>query len=428
MTSKCYHIMNFKSSLAAIIIALPISQALFAQSMRTVSGKVLDSRQEPLIGAAVMYGGESGVVTDLDGNFSCEVPASSVTFEVSCLGYATKKVEVPSSKSSITIYLLEDSFNLDGSVVVGYGSQKKVNLTGAVSTVESKSLQDRSALDVSRMLMGTVPGLNVTNESGRPGQAATINIRGLVSINGSSPLVLVDGTEGDLQRVNPMDVESISVIKDASSAAIYGARASAGVILVTTKQGTEADGRAKVRYSGRFGFTAPTTRTDYETRGYYSVFINNYFFNTYAGKPYATYTEEDMAELWIRRNDKVENPERPWVVIDNRLGKPTYNYYANTDWYHVILNDIKPTMSHNLSFSGGTKRFKYLLSGAYNKEQGVMKQHPDVYQKFMVRSKMDFEINKWLRVSNNTSFFRSTYDYPGVSGINDVFSFLCVQI
>ena len=414
-----------KIKFAAVAIALLLLNfAASAQSRRTISGSVLDSGQEPIIGAAVMFdGGKTGVVTDVDGNFSCQVAADSpVTLEVSCLGYISKKVNVPASQAKVTIYLAAAAVDLDGTVVVGYGSQKKGNLTGAITTVESKSLKDRSALDVAHMLQGSVPGLNITSASGRPGQSATLNIRGWNSINGGTPLVLIDGAEGDLQRVNPTDVESISVVKDASSAAIYGARASAGVILVTTKQGGDTDGKATVHYSGRFGFTAPTVSTDYETRGYYSVYLNNLFFSSYAGTPYATYTDADMEELWIRRNDVTENPARPWVVIDQRSGSDTYNYYANTDWYHVLYNDIKPTMSHNISFSGGSKRFKYLLSGAYNKEQGQFKQHPDIYNKYTLRSKMTFEVNKWIHVSNNTSYFKSGYDYPGVSGVNNEFA------
>jgi Outer membrane cobalamin receptor protein len=181
------------------------------------------------------------------------------------------------------------------------------------------------------MLQGTVPGLNVTSASGRPGQAASINIRGRNSINGGNPLVLVDGVEGDLQYLNPADVESISVIKDAAAAAIYGARGSAGVILVSTKNGSKSkDGKATVTYSGRAGFTAPTASTDWETRGYYSVYLSNLFLSTYNGSNLYDYSEADMVELWNRRNDKVENPERPWVVIGQDQSGKTYIIITRT--------------------------------------------------------------------------------------------------
>lgn len=399
--------------------AVPAGQA----STREVKGLVLDTTEQPLMGVAVVLAGTTqGVTTDLDGAFSINVPNGEVTLEFLSLGYSEKKITLPSTQSNVTVYLTESATALDATVVVGYGSTKKVNLTGAVSVVESESIQNRSAANLGQLLQGTVPGLNITTSSGRPGQGATLNIRGLTSLNSSSPYVLVDGVEGDLSQVNPNDVESISVIKDASSAAIYGARASAGVILVTTKQGSEDDGFATVRYSGRMGFTAPTTSTDWETRGYYSVYLNNLFFSSYAGTPYATYSDADMEELWARRNDVTEHPDRPWVVIDQRNGRNTYNYYANTDWWHYMYNDIKPTQNHNISFSGGTKRMKYFLSGNYNREQGMFRQSPDVYQKYNLRSRLTFDVTKWLQVSNNTSYFSSKYNYPGRSGVNNSFA------
>ena len=186
---------------------------------------------------------------------------------------------------------------LEDAVVVGYGVQKKENLTGAVSVVSSKSIQNRTQANLGNILQGTVPGLTVTSPSGRPGESVSINIRGWNSINSGSPLVLVDGVVGSLGRVNPNDVESISVLKDASSAAVYGAKAAFGVVLVTTKSGGDSDGHAKVRYSSRFGFSSPTTSTDWETRGYYSVYLANLFMKAYNGNQQIYYNEDDMEEL-----------------------------------------------------------------------------------------------------------------------------------
>ena len=200
---------------------------------RIIAGNVLDVNSEPIPGVAVMTGTKGyGVATDLEGRFTIRVSSAEQTLTFSCLGYVGKTMQVSDKKDNLTIWLSEDAISLDATVVVGYGTQKKVNLTGAVSTVESSDLQDRVSPTLTHMLQGSVPGLNVTTSSGRPGNGASINIRGINSINGGSPLVLVDGVEGDLDLVNPNDVESISVIKDASSAAIYGARASFGVILV----------------------------------------------------------------------------------------------------------------------------------------------------------------------------------------------------
>ena len=406
-------------SALTILIGLAVSLSAFAQK-QTVSGTVQDN-VGPVVGAVVRSGG-ANAVTDLDGKFSISVDAQAV-LEVSCLGYQTAQVPV-NGRRQLTITLEEDSFVLEDAVAVGYGTTKKANLTGAVSVVKAESLQDRTALDVGHMLQGSVPGLNITSGSGRPGQAATLNIRGWNSINGGSPLVLIDGVEGDIQYVNPADVDNISVIKDAAAAAIYGAKGSAGVILITTKMGSkEKDGRAKVTYSGRFGVTAPTTSTEYESRGYDSVYLNNLFWSTYSpGTKYANYTDADMYELWIRRDDKVENPARPWVVITQENGQDVYNYYANTDWYHVLYNDIKPTTSHTVTMSGGTDAVNYLVSAGYIYEQGMFKEKPDNYKRVNLRAKISFDVTNWLRIGSNTSYFNSSYFYPGQSGINNNFA------
>ena len=404
----------------AILMGMAASFGAYAQKL-TVSGTVRDNAG-PVVGA-VVQGKGANAVTDMDGKFTISVAANDM-LEVSCLGYVSQQVPV-NGRSHITVVLEEDSFVIEDAVAVGYGTIKKTNLTGAVSVIKSESLQDRSALDVGHMLQGTVPGLNVTSGSGRPGQAATLNIRGWNSINGGSPLVLIDGVEGDIQYVNPADVDNISVIKDAAAAAIYGAKGSAGVILVTTKSGSkEKDGRAKVSYSGRFGVTAPTTSTDYETRGYDSVYLNNLFWATYSpGTKYANYTDEDMYELYIRRNDVVEDPSRPWVVISqDATGRDVYNYYANTDWYHVLYNDIKPTTSHTITMSGATDAVSYMVSGGYTYEQGMFKQRPDNYKRVNLRAKISFDVTDWLRIGSNTSYFNSAYFYPGQSGINNNFA------
>ena len=406
--------------LSMLLISMAASFGAYAQKL-TVTGTVRDN-VGPIVGAVVQAKGVNAV-TDMDGKFAVSVAANDI-LEVSCLGYVTQQVPV-NGRSNIIITLEEDSFVLEDAVAVGYGSIKKTNLTGAVSVIKAESLQDRSALDVGHMLQGTVPGLNVTSGSGRPGQAATLNIRGWNSINGGSPLVLIDGVEGDIQYVNPADVDNISVIKDAAAAAIYGAKGSAGVILVTTKSGSkEKDGRAKVSYSGRFGVTAPTTSTDYETRGYDSVYLNNLFWATYSpGTKYANYTDEDMYQLWIRRGDVVEDPSRPWVVISqDATGRDVYNYYANTDWYHVLYNDIKPTTSHTITMSGATDAVSYMVSGGYTYEQGMFKAKPDNYKRVNLRAKISFDVTDWLRIGSNTSYFNSAYFYPGQSGINNNFA------
>jgi len=406
-------------SVLLLILAQAAVFGALAQNV-TVRGTVTDA-EGPVIGA-VVSSGSVHAVTDLDGSFAISVPSNAV-LEISGLGYKTLQVPV-NGRTNLQLTLEQDSFLLEDAVAVGYGTQKKTNLTGAVSVIKSESLQDRTALDVGHMLQGSIPGLNVTSGSGRPGQAATLNIRGLNSINGGSPLVLIDGVEGDIQYVNPADVDNISVIKDAAAAAIYGAKGSAGVILVNTKSGSkEKNGRAKVSYSGRFGITAPTTSTDYETRGYDHVYMTNLFWSRYSpGTKYANYSDADMEELWARRNDVVENPERPWVVISNVDGQDVYKYYANTDWYHVLYNDIKPTYNHTVTMSGATDALSYLVSGGYTYEQGMFKDKPDNYNRVNLRAKISFDVTDWLRIGSNTSYFKSAYFYPGQGGINNTFA------
>ncbi len=211
-------------------------------------------------------GTTNGCMTDIDGKFSIKVAAdATVTLNFSYVGFTPQSVKVAPGQNTLDIVMKEDAIMLEETVVIGYGTQKKVNLTGAVASVSSKDLENRVAHSVTDMLQGSVAGLNITTSSGVPGQEAAINVRGTTSINKTNPLVLIDGVEGSLDRVNPNDVESISVIKDASAAAVYGARAAFGVILVTTKSGSEKDGKATVRYSGRYGWEEPTTSTDYET-------------------------------------------------------------------------------------------------------------------------------------------------------------------
>ena len=394
-----------------------------AQS-RELSGVVLDATDFPLVGVAVIVDGTTnGAMTAEGGTFKLNVEGQ-VVLSVSSLGYVTKSVTVPASQDKVTIYLEEDTMLLDETVVVGYGTQKKVNLTGAVTAVDDKALADRVSPNLSSMLQGAVPGLSISTSSGNPGSTGTLQIRGTGSINGGNPLVLIDGVEGEMDRVNPNDVESISVIKDASAAAVYGARAAFGVILITTKKGTDDDGNAVVRYSGRFGWEAPTTSTDYETTGYWSAYIHNMFWKADDGtSQYIKYNDYDMRQLLLRINDKTEHPDRPWVTVQNRNGKDKYVYYANTDWYHVMFNDEHPVQQHNISISGGNKKVKYFLSGAYNRQTGIIKVRPDVFEKYNLRSKIDFKINKYMRMSNNTTFYNSVYDYPGVGNVQNAIAY-----
>ena len=417
--------MNILKSVALFLILLLAgsSMVLSAQN-RSISGKVFDTNEEPLIGVTVTIENTTiGAITDIDGAFTLQVPEGKVVLNVSYVGFVPQKVTVASGQSNVTVRLSEDAVLLNEVVVVGYGKQKKVNLTGAVASVGGEELENRVTKSLSSMLQGTVAGLNVTTSSGVPGSSASINVRGITSIHESEPLVLIDGAVGDIDRVNPNDVESISVIKDASAAAIYGARAAFGVILVTTKSGAAKGGKATVRYSGRFGWQAPTTSTDYETIGYWSVYTINQFWQANSGTLYVDYTDQDMQELWNRVNDKTEHPDRPWVVEDVRNGRNQWVYYGNYDWWHSLYRDNRPMQQHNVSISGGKDDVKYFVSGSYDKQTGILRENPDIYRKYNLRSKIDFRINEWLTMSNNTSFYSSQYSYLGDGDVENTLAY-----
>ena len=405
---------DLSKPVAEMIVTLPSAQ------QRVVTGRVLDIQEQPIVGANVTIEGSSkGVTTDDNGRFTFSVPQETTALNVRFLGYVSQVVPLTESNELI-IHLQQDVIGLESAVVVGYGTQKRVNLTGAVSVVTGEQLEDRVTPTVTGMLQGAAPGLNITTSAGKPGSTPDINIRGITSINATEPLVLIDGAEGDLNRVNPKDVESISIIKDASAAAIYGARAAFGVILVTTKSGGKSDGKATVRYSARMGWEAPTASTDYENRGYWSVFLVNKFWQADSGNKYIQYTDEDMEELLARVNDKTENPDRPWVIEDVRDGKNRWIYYANQDWWDGLFREKRPNQQHSVSLSGGNDDVKYFVSGSYLREQGMQRHHPDVLNRYNLRSKVDFNINKWATLSSNISMFDSKYNNQnGIDGVID---------
>ena len=249
---------------------------------------------------------------------------------VSFIGLLDRKLTFSGSEKDIVITLLEDQNVLDDVVVVGYGTQRRVNVTGAVAVVDGKDLNNRPVTNTAIALQGADPGLLLTMGNGSiEGRNYTMNIRGAVSLNSGSPLVLVDGIEGNLENVNPNDIESVSILKDASACAVYGAKASAGVVLITTRSGSE--GVTRITYNGRGGVSTNTTATDFITTSYDYTTLTNEFYNYYRGINAWTFTDEQMQMMKDRRNDKTENPERPWIIPDES-GLYTYVYLGNFEW------------------------------------------------------------------------------------------------
>ena len=374
---------------------------------RRIKGNVSDAKGEPIVGATISEkGGTGGTITDINGDFTLDLaPDNAIT-----ISYVGFKPQTLKPTDGIHVTLDEQAKGLDEVVVIGYGTKKKANLIGAVSTVGAEELKDRPVTNLGQMLQGQVPNLNISFNTGTPGEAATLNIRGKTSItNSGAPLVLIDGVEGSIDRINPNDIESVSVLKDAASAAIYGARAGFGVVLITTKN--NKDGQAHITYNGRFSFSAPTTKTDFMTVGYDVARLVDEFNTATTGSSYSELNADDYKMLEERRYDVTENPARPWAVVSQNDG--LYHYYGNFDWYNYIFNFAQPTWNHNLSVNGGTEKMNYMISGGMNDHDGLYALSTDKYSTRTLMAKFNAEVTPWLKVFSTASLFKSKYKQAG---------------
>lgn len=386
-----------------------------------VSGVVYDQLNQPIIGASVMVKNTTtGTVTDLDGKFFLENVRPGQYLQVSYLGYETYELRVSQANGNYRVVLQESTSELDEVVVVGYGAQKKVNLTGAVAVVNQKDIVCRPTANMATALQGADPSLNIQMHSGGPGANYDFDIRGMASLNNSSrtkPLVLVDGVEMDLSRVSTNDIESVNILKDASASAIYGSKAAAGVILITTKSGKE--GLAPhVTVDAKAGWKSETTEHDFIKSGFWSAYISDIFMLQHTKTAMTTYTDADYAELWMRLNDKTENPDRPWVVTQP---DGSYKYYANFDWYNHYYKNIRPMQDYNISLRGGNDRVNYFVSGRYYTEDGMYRQNNDKWHQFSTRAKLNIKVKPWMRYGLNFSFFSTKYNWPGTESSREVF-------
>ncbi len=376
-------------------------------NQNVIRGKITSETGEVVVGASISnISLGSSTQTDENGNFEISGSVGN-ELRISMVGFTTKTVTVTGSQMNVTIVASDQ--NLDEVVVVGYGKQKKVNLTGAVAQIDSKVLQDRPVANATQALQGAVPNLNINFTNGRPGGEGKVNIRGFASINSANaaPLVLIDGVPGNINTINPKDIESISVLKDASAAAIYGARGAFGVMLVTTKKGQA--GKMTIGYSNNFGTSDLTVNTDFITSGYDAARLNDEAFLRATGNSYTNYTEDDYAELLKRKND----PSLPSVVIQNRNGKDQYVYYANTDWWNEFYRDKMNSMEHALTFSGGSEKMDYYISGRMYQKGGLMKIQQDKFEGYNLRARLNGQVTDWLKVSNNSQINYQNYTFPG---------------
>lgn len=373
------------------------------QKERTINGIVVDSKGETVVGANVSIKGSStGTITDMDGRFSLNVPENTI-LHISYIGYLEQDVTI-GNQETLKIVLHENNQLLDEVVVVGYGVQKKVNLAGAVESVSSKTLENRATNNLGLALQGIAPNLNITPSGGQADDVPKFNIRGETSINGGAPLILVDGIPtdpGDFSRMNSMDIENISILKDASSAAIYGARAAFGVILVTTKKGQGE--KITVHFNNNFNVRKLTRMPE--------VVYDPYIQASYKkemGKPwYDLYTDEELEYARQLRDD----PTLPNTIISS-LDPSKYTYLANTDWFNEIFDNIGISHNHNLSISGSTPKVSYYLGTEFYQEKGMLKINKDIYDRFNIRSRVEYKPTDWLTVGNNTALTYYTYNKP----------------
>lgn len=364
----------------------PQSPARLEDSIRNtaetaIHGIVVDNSGEPVIGASVKIKEETSkhVVTDINGEFSLSDIAPESTIQVSCVGLSPREMPVSPDSTDYRIVMQPDNTALDEVVVVGYATQKKVDLTGAVASISARSLEDRPITNATNALAGLAPGLTVTNSGGNtPGyESQNIVIRGLGTLNNAAPLVVVDGMTGiALSDINPRDIESISVLKDAASSAIYGSRAANGVILVTTRRGAERP--ARITYNGNVSFETVAKRLNLVTD--YADFMELQNAGLIANGQAPRFSQGKIDE-W--RNDAGRNP----------------TIYPNTDWQDHIYRNPSVVQTHNLSVTGGSSAVRYNISLGYVNNPGII--YYTDYKRYQLRSNIDVDIKPWLSVGTN---------------------------
>ena len=360
--------------------------AVPSQPLHRVTGKVVDVNGDPVIGASVQVIGQSmGTITNLDGEFTLSsVPANALVV-VSYIGFEKKEIKVSDLQKSSRVILREDTATLEEVVVVGYGTQKKVNLTGAVETVKSDRLANKPVTSIASALTGEAAGVTVTQNSGQPGpNQGTVRVRGIGTWGDASPLVLVDGVSMSLNDVIPSEVESVSVLKDAASAAIYGSRAANGVILITTKKGKE--GKLTFNYSGNVGFQFATRVPESVTSWQYAELYNQMQYNE--GKSSSLFPQDRIDRMKAGGDpDKLE---------------------GNTDWYDELLRSGAPQHNHQLTVSGGSDKITYMISAGYSDQQGIIPSTD--YERYNLRVNTTSKLTSWLKLDVNMAYLNSTQE------------------
>ena len=382
------------------VMLIVSATSAFAQNV-TVKGKVTDSRGEPVIGATVMLSGNQtvGALTDLDGNYSINVPSNS-SLIFSCIGYATQTVAL-SGRTVIDIVMEEDTESLEETVVIGYGTQKKKLLTGATINISGDDILKQSTTNALGAIYSSVPGVNIVQSSGGPGAGYNITVRGLGTTGTSSPLVVIDGVASSmntLNALNPADIESIDILKDAASAAIYGARAANGVVLVTTRQGKVGDKKATVTFDAYTGFQQPNTN------GVHAVSASEYL--------------DLVKRAGLKEFDNIEQ------TMPVQLEWMRKGLWDGTDWFTASINQNAPTNNLALGVTGGGDSVRYSFSFSKSYQEGTLgAPKPTYYDRTTVRANTDFTILKKdnrdiIKLGENVTFSITDSRDMGTSGRN----------
>lgn len=383
-------------------VVLPnVYKTAVSEATHKIKGIVVDQTGEPIIGANVVVKGSSvGTITGIDGDFTLDVSANSI-LKISYIGFVDQELPVK-NKSELKVVLKEDNQQLEEVVIVGYGSQKKVNLTGSVGSIDAKVLESRPIMSSSSALQGTIPNLQVTSGSGEPGSGASLNVRGTTSINGGGPLVLVDGVEMNLDLVNPNDIANVTVLKDAAAAAIYGVRAAYGVVLVTTKN---AGGNKKtvVSFTGNIAFSKPTVLPEMVGSSWeHAEFVNKAMTN--AGLD-LMYNPETVQKMKNYDANPANNPE--YEVLNGQM-----YYYGYSDWTNLMLKKLTPAQRYNVNVSGGNDKTTFYSSVGYLNQSGMYKIGEDKFQRLNTRLSVDNKTTDWLKLGAKVLYNYSSADKP----------------
>lgn len=385
-----------------ILLLLCVNISTYAQS-NSISGHVSDPEGIGLPGASIVVKGTTiGTTTDIDGKFVLKGPKSTDILIFSFVGMQNKEIKI-NDKIKFDIVLEYANLGLDELVVVGYGTQKKANLTGAVASIDAEKLENRAVSSVGEGLQGLLPNLNVNITSGEPGNSeVSYNIRGFTSINGGSPLILVDGVEQDIEAINPDDIASVSILKDAASSAIYGARAAFGVVLVTTKQ-AEKGKPSQISYSGTYSLRKPTVMPDLLDNSYDWAVAMNEAIGAFDGSKVVS--DEVLEKMKAYHEDPANNPE--WAIVNDN-----FQYYGTYDWKEELMRDFAPTQQHNVKITGGSDKTSYYTSLGYYRQEGLYRKGTDTYDRFNVRMNINSEVKEWLDLSFKVAYNNKKTDKP----------------